>query len=232
MNEKRKSVSAFISGLFGGLAGIIGGIVVIAENSRFLLVAILLLIFPSVLIIVGAGLCLDSAFIGGILCAVGTGFYLIGVVVCCFRSPFFTSIIAFPIISAALVSAFANNKSTAGYADEETDTAENGDEDEEETSEEYGDGEEIMNETVKKTTVCTVQSSAPAVNVLSVLGLIFSFLIPILGLLFGISGLNDAKKYYGGRGAGMGLSSIIISSAMILIYIVILIVAVVYRTNV
>ncbi|MCL2570120.1 MAG: hypothetical protein FWE16_02845 [Firmicutes bacterium] len=54
--------------------------------------------------------------------------------------------------------------------------------------------------------------TAPS-NTMATMGLIFAFIIPIVGLVLSIIGLNRASQF-GGRGRGVAIAGIIVSIAM------------------
>lgn len=57
-------------------------------------------------------------------------------------------------------------------------------------------------------------------NTFAILGLIFAFIIPLLGLVFSIIGLSKAKKL-GGKGKGPAIAGLILSVLIIVVVIVI-----------
>lgn len=75
--------------------------------------------------------------------------------------------------------------------------------------------------------------SSPKTNTLSVVGLVFAFFIPIIGLICSIVGLSQAKKR-GEKGKGFAIAGIIISVIVALLQIltIVLIVVVVNSNNI
>ena len=212
MKVRQKSVPAFIVGLISGILGLIGAI--LSSLSSFgigLVVSIPLLLLPSILIIIGSIICLFKAKVGGIIISVAFGLYFIGIVIMTFGWTLL-SIIAFPVISAALILAFVHPKAAKIQAETIN-------------SDEIAVNDTELAAKFNDTVKHEITTSTPTTNSLSILGLIFSFFMPILGLLFGITGLRDAKKYHSGRGAGMGLSAIIISSVIIFSLLMVLLFA-------
>lgn len=60
-------------------------------------------------------------------------------------------------------------------------------------------------------------------NTMAILGLVFAFIMPILGLIFSILGLNKAKEMQG-EGHGLALAGLIISIVEMAISLIVIIV--------
>jgi len=58
---------------------------------------------------------------------------------------------------------------------------------------------------------------------MALLGLIFSFLMPLMGFIFSIIGLSKAKQM-NGEGRGMALAGLLISIAYVVITVVVMII--------
>lgn len=56
-------------------------------------------------------------------------------------------------------------------------------------------------------------------NVLAILGLIFSFLMPVVGLVCSIIGLNQAKKM-NGNGHSLALAGVIVSAVLLALWLI------------
>ena len=63
-------------------------------------------------------------------------------------------------------------------------------------------------------------------NTMAILGLIFAFVFPILGLIFSIIAKGQIKKT-GENGSGLALAGLIISIIAIVVYVIIIIVSIV-----
>ena len=85
-------------------------------------------------------------------------------------------------------------------------------------------GKEVLNwNMIGSGASASAPESAPVesgeTNVFAILGFIFSFLIPLLGLIFSIVGLSKAKKM-GGKQKGLAIAGLIISIISIVILII------------
>ena len=67
-------------------------------------------------------------------------------------------------------------------------------------------------------------------NTMAILGLVFAFVFPILGLVFSIIGLSNAKQMKG-EGHGLALAGLIVSIVWMALALIIIIVAVVVAAN-
>ena len=77
----------------------------------------------------------------------------------------------------------------------------------------------------------TNQTASGTTNIYAILSMIFAFLVPILGIVFGKIGLNEIRKFPNQKGeslakAGLGLSIafVVIIALMILLMIILIIV--------
>jgi uncharacterized membrane protein len=68
-------------------------------------------------------------------------------------------------------------------------------------------------------------------NTLAIVGLILSFLVPIVGLVLGIIALNQLKNNPGEEGRGLAIAAIVISSIFMLIGILIFIGAMAFTSS-
>ena len=62
-------------------------------------------------------------------------------------------------------------------------------------------------------------------NTLAIVGFVFAFLIPIVGLICSIVGLKNAPQF-NGNGKGLAIAGIIISAIDIVVYIIVVVVCV------
>lgn len=236
LKVKVKALPAFIFGLLGSILGLVGSILSILSGG--IIISVIFLLLPSLLVFIGSIICLIQAKVGGIIIAIAYGFYTIGIIIKCFGFSL-VSVIAFPLVLAALLLAFlspkvkkkekstntnpaptANTVPTASYEQPAISAAA--------PVVNYAQPAISTGEPVEGTKVTYAPLFSAGVNSLSVLGLIFSFFMPILGLLFGLTGMHDAK-YHAGRGRGMGLTAAVISVFMTLILIPILMFSLVLR---
>lgn len=65
-----------------------------------------------------------------------------------------------------------------------------------------------------------VQQQPTRSNTVAIVGFVFAFLIPLVGLICSIIGVNNAKNC-GGSGKGLAIAGIIISIVMMILYSVI-----------
>lgn len=63
-------------------------------------------------------------------------------------------------------------------------------------------------------------------NTLAIVGFVFAFLMPLVGLICSIIGLKNAPQF-NGNGKGLAIAGIIISALDIIIYLIVIIVCVV-----
>lgn len=116
MIAKKESVPAFFFGMIGGIVGLIFSIVMIAlsikDAGSALVVSLFLLFLPSILIIIGAGICLKNAFVGRILISIGSILCFIGLgIIGSNMVMYFIAAFAILIIIAQLVLLFSHRSS-------------------------------------------------------------------------------------------------------------------------
>jgi len=73
--------------------------------------------------------------------------------------------------------------------------------------------------------VVHVHTGASRSNTMAVLGLVFAFIMPLLGLIFSCIGLGNAKRM-NGEGRGLAIAGLVISILWIVLAIVMVIVVV------
>lgn len=231
--KRQKAVPAFIVGLIGAILGFVGAILSIFSGLGLgLFISVPLLLLPSILILIGSIVCMFKAKAGGITITVAFVLYTIGILIMNIGSGV-VSIIALPLIVAALILAFlypkvqkdqpavsANTVPVASYQQTANSAIT--------PTVSYSSPANSATEPAEGSKVTYAPLFSAGVNSLSVLGLIFAFFMPILGLLFGLTGMHDAK-YHAGRGRGMGLTAALLSILMTLILVPILMFCLILR---